>query len=448
MSLALGRWKGLGGALLALAMSGNFAPAQIQLNGTEAMDIRRDATVTAVEKVMPSVVNIATKNVVPRRDPFADFYLDFLGRQSADQPFSLGSGVVIDEAGYLLTNDHVVQRADKIAVKFAGSGEVYDATVVATDANSDVALLKINGAPGQKFQAIKLAPEDDLLLGETVLALGNPFGLGGSVSRGILSSKTRRAPKDGEPLVIQDCLQTDAAINPGNSGGPLVNLRGELIGLNVQYVPGGQSIGFAIPIKKLLAALGEIYPGEFLKSYWFGARVKAGSYPLRVTYVQPESPAARAGLRAGDAILLVNNRAPRSFIDFADKLVAGASADEQLLVQRGLERVELTLRLVPERDVFNASMIQSKLGLGVERGPDGFTITDVQTNSPAGAAGLQSGMLIRQVNEGTLPSDVTGFAKILHGLKKGETVRLGVAAVRRNGRFNVLLDGSVELAPR
>src|SRR3954469_2559693 len=222
-------WNFLGYAwiLTTLVLSSFYLP------GSEP-DIRRDATVIAVEEVMPSVVNIATETIVHVRDPFEDVFRQFWDpyhrRQPPNSQYSLGSGVVIDEAGYVLTNDHVVRRADKIAVKFASGTNVYDATVVASDAKSDVALLRLKARSGEKFHAIKLAREDDLLLGETVLALGNPYGLGGSVSRGILSSRSRTVPKEGSPLDIPNWLQTDAPINPGNSGGPLVNLRGELIG--------------------------------------------------------------------------------------------------------------------------------------------------------------------------------------------------------------------------
>jgi serine protease Do len=426
----------------------------------ESFDIRRDATVLAVEQVMPSVVNIATKNIVQVRDPFEEFYRQFWGRRSADSDYSLGSGVVIDEAGYLLTNDHVVRRADKIAVKFATGTDVYEATVVASDPKSDVALLKLTARPGERFHAIKLAHDDDLLLGETVLALGNPFGLGGSVSRGILSSKSRVAPKEGQPLIIQNCLQTDAAINPGNSGGPLVNLRGELIGINVQYVPEAQSIGFAIPIKRVIESLSEdIFPTDFVKSFWFGARVKVGTSPLIVTTVRPESPAGRAGLKSGDAILLVNGKAPKSFIDFTGLLAAKGDADLPLTIQRGFERSELTVRLVPATNVFNADMIRSKLGLNLDpltaqtatrygvNATAGFVVTSVLKDGPADVAHLQNGMLVTGV-DGQTPADLTTLAKMLYGKTKGEPVRLDVAVLQPVGNFNVLRQGNVELTPR
>lgn len=429
-------------------------------------DVRRDATVVAVEKVMPSVVNIATETIIQIRDPFEDFFRQFWGpyhrRQPPNSQYSLGSGVVIDEAGYLLTNDHVVRRADKIAVKFCTGTNVYSATVVASDPKSDVALLKLNAAPGEKFKAIQFAREDDLLLGETVLALGNPFGLGGSVTRGILSSKSRVLPKEGEPLDIPNWLQTDAPINLGNSGGPLVNVRAELIGINVAVLnefegQRAQGIGFAIPIRRVLEALSDIFPTEFVKTYWFGARVKVGTTPLVITAVQPQSPAGKAGLKAGDAIIQVNGKAPKSFIDFADLLAAGAGSDVKLALQRGTAQKEIAVRLVPENTVFNAGLIRDRLGLNLEElapqvaarygvGPsEGFLVTGVEENSQAATAGLQRNMLVTGM-DGRQPGNLCAAAKLLYPKKKGDRVQLDLAVPQRMGNFNVLRQGSVELA--
>ena len=435
---------------------------------TEETDVRRDATVVAVEKVMPSVVNIATETIIHVRDPFEEFFRQFWDpyhrRQPPNSQYSLGSGVVIDEAGYLLTNDHVVRRADKIAVKFCAGTNLYSATVVASDPKSDVALLKLNAQPGEKFKAIQLAHEDDLLLGETVLALGNPFGLGGSVSRGILSSKSRIVPKEGEPLDIPNWLQTDAPINLGNSGGPLVNLRGELIGINVAVlneVEGqrAQGIGFAIPIRRVLEALSDIFPTEFVKAYWFGARVKVGTTPLVITSVQAQSPAGQAGLKVGDAILQVNGKPPRSFIDFTDLLAADAGSEVSLAIRRGTARKDMLVRLVPQKSVFNAGMIRDKLGLNLEEltpqlaarygvgASDAFLITGVQGDSLAAGAGLQPGILVTAL-DGQLPADLSAAAKLLYAKKQGDRVQLGIAVQQRMGNFNVLRQGTVELAVR
>jgi S1-C subfamily serine protease len=431
-------------------------------------DIRRDATVLAVEKAMPSVVNIATETIIHVRDPFEEIFRQFMypyhGQQSAHPQYSLGSGVVIDEAGYLLTNNHVVQRADKIEVKFCTGTNIYDASVVASDPKSDVALLKLKARPGEKFSAIHFAHEDDLLLGETVLAMGNPFGLGGSVSRGILSSKSRIIAKEGEPMDIPNWLQTDAPINFGNSGGPLVNLRGELIGINVAVLRNYQGqlaegIGFAIPIRRVLEALSDIFPTEFVKSLWFGARVKVGTTPLVITSVQPQSPAGKAGVRPGDAILQVNGRAPKSFIDFTDLLVSNAAEKASLKVQRGAAQKEIEVRLVPEKEVFNAAMIRDRLGLNLEeltpeqaaryqvRVSDGYIITGVQADSPAAAAGLQGGILVTAI-DGRTPQDLTAAAKELYAKKKGDRVVLDVVVRQHMGAYDLLRTVPVELAAR
>ena len=435
---------------------------------TADSDIRRDPTVLAVDKVMPSVVNIATETIIHVRDPFEEFFRQFWGPYHRQQPpnsqYSLGSGVVIDEAGYLLTNDHVVRRADKIAIKFCAGTNVYEATVVASDPKSDVALLKLKARPGEKFSAIKFAREDDLLLGETVLALGNPFGLGGSVSRGILSSKSRMAAKEGQPLDIPNWLQTDAPINLGNSGGPLVNLHGELIGINVAVLRNFQGelaegIGFAIPIRRVLEALSDIFPTEFVKTFWFGARVKVGTTPLVVMSVQPQSPAGQAGLRTGDAVLQVNGKTPKSFIDFTDLLATNPATAVTLTIQRGTAQKEVAVRLVPEKSVFNAEMIRDKLGLSLEeltpqlaarygvRASEGYIITAVLGDGPAAAAGLDRGILVTAL-EGQNPPDLTAAAKLIYPKKKGERVLLDIAVRQRMGNYNVLRQGSVELAVR
>ena len=422
-------------------------------------DVRRDATVMAVEQVMPSVVNIATKNIAPVRNAFEQWRRQAYHLRPYDEYYSLGSGVVIDENGYLLTNDHVVQNATQIAVRFGTGTNEYEATVVQTDPRTDVALLKLKAKPGEKFHAIKLAREDDLLLGETVLALGNPLGLGGSVTRGILSSKSRVDPVEGETLRYPNWLQTDAPINPGNSGGPLVNLRGELIGINVaeySLTSEGrpvQGIGFAIPIKLVEEA--DVFPTPFVKSFWFGARLKIGSYPLEIISVQTDSPAAKAGIKVGDQVLQVNNRMPKSFIDFADLLLAGARADITLSLRRGEEVKDVTVKMVPIDSYFNAGLIRKRTGMDLEvvelppflrftaDASTGFLVRSVDADSPAAAVGFQKGFLIRAVDSQT-PADVTAFAKLLAFTKPGDPVMLDIVASRQTGIWGT---GTVKLYP-
>jgi serine protease Do len=426
-----------------LAALAGFGLAGLILSAVAAdeEDIRRDATVRTIEQVMPSVVNIATESVVPIKDPFEAMFRRFYGQQPTDTFTSLGSGVVIDETGYLLTNDHVVRRADRIAVKFNTGTNVYEASIVASDPKRDVALLKLKARVGEKFHAIRMAREDDLLLGETVLALGNPFGLGGSVSRGILSSKNRTMPKEGAPLDIPNWLQTDAPINPGNSGGPLINLRGELIGINVAVLNeyGGQpvqGIGFAIPIRLVEEALGDILPTEFVKSFWFGARMKVGSYPLVITSVEPDSPAGRAGMKVGDTVVQVNGKVPKNIIEFGDMLTARADSENAVTIRRGGNIQEFKIKLMPDTVVFNADMIRKKVGLTLDPVARGnatvFVISRVDSGSPAEDAGLQKNMVITALN-GQVPDDIKSFAKMLNEKRRGDVVLINLLIPQRTG---------------
>ncbi|MBI3877620.1 MAG: trypsin-like peptidase domain-containing protein, partial [Verrucomicrobia bacterium] len=186
-----------------LVWPGLLLGGPVERNAGAEPDIRRDAVVEVVERVMPCVVNIGTETVVEVRDPFEQIFKDFFGPYSRGRSpgrqysqYSLGSGVIIDEDGYVLTNLHVVRRASRVWVKLQDGRELEAEPLVGTGV-TDVALLRLKGKPGEKFKAVQFARDDDLLLGETVIALGNPFGLGGTVTRGILSSKDRRAPREG-----------------------------------------------------------------------------------------------------------------------------------------------------------------------------------------------------------------------------------------------------------
>lgn len=426
-------------------------------------DVRRDAAVEAVQRVLPSVVNIATEEVVPIRDPlenlFREFFDPYYRHRQPNTQYSLGSGVILDEEGYVLTNFHVVGRARRVWVKL-NDGREFEADKEAVSSAADVALIKIRAPKHETFTAIRLAADDDLLLGETVLALGNPFGLGGSVSKGILSSKTRRPPNQDEPLDVPDWLQTDAAINPGNSGGPLINLKGELIGINVAVLNQGQGIGFAIPVKRVTEKLAEVYSPEGIDGMWFGARVRPGSAPLQIATVQLESPAGKAGLRPGDFILQVNGRAPRSFIDFVGTLhSAKDQRDLVFAVQRGAERRNATVRQVPEKTFFNADLIRRKIGatvqaltpeaarnLGLFRA-EGLMVSAVDATGPAANVDLQRGMIITSL-DGQPMNDVVLAAKKLYARVKGEKVRLELIVPSQRGGFIRLTQAAVDVVVR
>jgi S1-C subfamily serine protease len=276
-----------------------------------------------------------------------------------------------------------------------------------------------------------------------------------------LSSKSRTAPKENDQLDIPNWLQTDASINPGNSGGPLVNLRGELIGLNVAILSDAQGIGFAIPIKHVSAALSEMFTPEASgKSLWFGARMKAGSPPVTIAAVQPQSPADKAGLKVGDQVLQVNGAVPKGFIDFNELLVNSAKEDVSLAVQSGGEHRDVVVRLVPENTFFNVELIQRMLGVKVQRqelrpelvrylglnSTDGLMIAGVDKGTAA-AESLEPGYLITRI-DGQVPDNLVAAAKLLYAKKKGDRVQLNVVAQQQRGSFISYNQGSVELTVR
>jgi S1-C subfamily serine protease len=427
-------------------------------------DPRRDATVEAVAKVMPAVVNLGTETVVEVRDPVADLFQRYWGpyyrRRPPSSQYSLGSGVIIDETGYVLTNDHVTRRANRIWVKLSeeAGGKTYEAERVAGSEESDVALLRILAEPEERFSAVKFAADDDISLGETVIALGNPFGLGGSVSRGILSSKSRRPPQEDSPLGLEDWLQTDAAINPGNSGGPLINLRGELIGLNVAIFSEGQGIGFAVPVKRVAEALADIF-SPAIGRMWFGASVRPASSGVTVARVEPGSPAAKAGLREGDLITEVKGQPVRGFIDFTkDLLASGSDEDIKLVYERAGTRRETTTRLLAETEVFNEQLIKQKTGLSLQEltrplarrlgllTTEGLLVAGVDRDSPADALGIKPGSLVIGLNVEAV-DDVVSAARLLYRKESGDEVRVVLLIqMRRAGMiFHQRLAGDLEI---
>lgn len=420
----------------------------------QANDVtRRSPTVKAVSQVMPSVVNIATKTRVQRVGYLYDWWRDNWTPYAQQLPpeESAGSGVIISESGYVLTNVHVVRDADEIWVKLtdeSGKQMIYQAEAIAGSLTTDIALLRIiPEKKGEVFAAVTFAADDDLLLGETVMALGNPFGLGGSVSQGILSSKSRRTETDGQRLEIPDWLQTDASINPGNSGGPLINLSGEIIGINVAVLREGQGIGFAIPIKRVNESMSRFFTPEFLDDNWFGVSIDAGTRPPRVASVEAESPAAKAGLSVGDKILRVNGSENDSFIDLASQLVGvGKDRTIQFQIERNGKKLDRTVELIPENAVFNAGLIRQKIGAILERltpevaealrldSTDGFVISQVDKDTPAAEANLRPGLVVTSI-DGRKIADIIDAARIFHSKNKGDEVTLNIVQMRQRGIF-------------
>ena len=259
---------------------------------------------------------------------------------------------------------------------------------------------------------------------------------------------------------VQDWLQTDAAINPGNSGGPLINLKGELIGVSVAVLSDAQGIGFAIPIKRVSEKLAEIFSPETLDGLWFGASIRPGNARLTVAAVQPNSPAEKGGLRAGDIIVQVDGVSPRGFVQFVNALRAVKEKQAIALgVQRGRDRKTVHVRLVPESSYFNARLVLERTGLSVQEltprlaqtmglgGASGLLISDVEPRSPGAEAKLKQGMVLTSADGQSL-TDVVGFAKLLASKGGGNHTRVELLIQIRRGTFIQLHEAAADLGVR
>jgi len=286
--------------------------------------VRCTPVVKAVHKVISSVINISTERLVPiKSDAFQDYYREYYGSHYYKQLIPLGSGVIIDSNGLILTNYHVVNRASVIHV-YLWNGMTARVSIVAFDSTNDLVLLKINDEDMKRLyeplQVIDFGVPSDLFLGESVITIGNPFGLGHSVATGVLSAKNRSF-QVSRGVVFSDILQTDAAINPGNSGGPLINLDGQLIGLNLAIRRNSEGIGFAIPLSRLEAVLAKwLLPSRFsiaICGFTPKTILADGKVQVVTQDVIKNSPADLAGLKPGDQILEINGRGVERAIDIS-----------------------------------------------------------------------------------------------------------------------------------
>ena len=276
---------------------------------------RRTPIVTVAHDVGPAVVNIQTESTIRRRevDPFFDPFGVFGGRDRSYTSQSLGSGFVWSSEGIIVTNNHVVEGASRITVNFSDGTQV-PAKLIGVDPDSDVAVLRVDA---KKLLAAPIGTSSDLLIGETVIAVGNPFGLSGTVTTGVVSALGRSVPSKEAGRTFTDFIQTDASINPGNSGGPLLNIEGRVIGINTMIYANAQGIGFAIPVDRAKKVFQDILRYGQVHSAWIGAvtatitpeearrtglRASRGALVARVI---PGSPAQSAGLKAGDIITAV-----------------------------------------------------------------------------------------------------------------------------------------------
>ena len=418
-------------------------------------------------KIGPMVVNVST--IEMRRagenmpgsedDPLNQFWRRFFGGRMPQGPqrqSGLGSGFIIDRDGTILTNDHVVEGAEKIAVTLS-DGQKFTAKVLGKDQKTDIAIIKIDA--GQDLPAVTLGDSDRLEVGEWVMAIGNPFGLDHTVTAGIVSAKGRHIG-DGP---YEDFIQTDASINPGNSGGPLINLRGEVVGINTAIFSqsgGNIGIGFAIPtnlVKDLLPQLKA--KGKVVRGY-LGATIQkmtpdiAASMGLTqvagalVAEVAKDGPAERAGIKTGDVIVAFDGKEIRDSSELplqVARLAPGKKVQVKIIRDGKELTVSTTLGEFREKEVV-ASNETGELGLAVEKvtpevaeelgleQAEGVVITEVKPGSAADDAGLQKGDVIAEINRHPVRT-VADFRRETANAAKDRSVLLLV----RRGRGSLFL---------
>ena len=383
-----------------------------------------------VEELLPSVVSIATSQIVERRSsslpelpeghPFNDMFKDFFGDQMPrrENMTGLGSGFIISEDGYVVTNDHVISRADQITVIFNNGVDEVPAELVGTDPKTDIAVLKID-PDIIEIQPVNWGDSEISRVGDIVLAIGNPLGLGGTVTSGIISSINRDI--GGGPYV--DFIQTDAPINRGNSGGPLFNLDGKVIGINsmiISQTGGSVGLGFSIPSSTAKLIVNQIISFGQAKRGWLGVQIQDltpefseslgydstdGAF---VASVQPDSPASKSNIQAGDIIMEFNGKKISSFKDLP-KVVAETPVDSEVIVNvwRNGGLIEVTVKI----DELNEGQKKPAVSKGTYIKELDITLRELDDESiqSLGLDPETTGVLVKEVGEkniNLLPNDI------------------------------------------
>ncbi len=392
-------------------------------SGVTAGEPRRTPIVEAVDRAKAAIVNIHGEKTVAADDSRHD------QPENARRVNGMGTGVIIDERGYIVTNHHVVEGVPKIHVTLSDDS-TYIARLLSFDAATDLAIIHIDA--GRELPVIPIGVSNDLLLGETVIAVGNAYGYSHTVTHGIISS-LHRSVQVSDMQGYDDLIQTDAAINPGNSGGPLLNIDGEMIGVNVAVRAGAQLIGFAIPVDNVMTIVADLLSTRRLTKTWHGVTTRPQDGGLLVVDVDEESPAATAGLRTGDVIKSVRERAVIRSVDLERALLeCKAGDDAALAIEREQQPLAMKVTMVqlPEKKRIEDAAWEL-LGLRVQPTPSrqfaqlgtkfhgGLTVSAVRPDSPAANQKIRRGDILVGMHrwETTTPDHV---AFVLGRVEQGE----------------------------
>ncbi|HEX2579622.1 MAG TPA: DegQ family serine endoprotease [Rhabdochlamydiaceae bacterium] len=390
----------------------------------------------------------------PFNDEFLQRFFGFQGKPTTPQPqIGQGSGLIVSADGYIMTNAHVVKGADKIEVTL-NDGEVKTATLIGADPHTDLAVIKMDNTKDSPY--LKLGDSDALEVAEWVIAIGSPFQLQASVTVGVVSAKGRQGLNISD---LEDFIQTDAAINPGNSGGPLLNLDGNVIGINTAIVSrsgGYMGIGFAIPSNMAKNVMDQIIKKGSVTRGFLGVSLQAVDKEIAAGFNLPKvegvlisgiekgSPADKAGLQQGDIILEYNNKSIKSLQSFRyDISLMNPESKVNLKVNRKGKIMIFTVTLGSAAEGGSPAVISQKLGIEVENlntemsrqlgytsGEEGVVITKVKPGSPAAMAGIRPGFLIQAINHKKI-ANTTDYEAALHETSQNKRVLLLV----RNGKM-------------
>jgi len=459
-------------SLAVLLLSAAFASptlAQDRRVPTSPSDIKLSYA-PIVQRVQPAVVNVYAAKIVQNHNPFLDDpifrrFFGLPGGQQEQMQRSLGSGVMVDSSGLVVTNVHVIEGADQVKVSLSDKRE-FEAEIMLKDSRSDLAVLRLKDSH-EKFPTLELANSDELMVGDVVIAIGNPFGVGQTVTHGIISALARTQVGITD---YQFFIQTDAAINPGNSGGALVDMTGRLVGINTAIYSrsgGSQGIGFAIPANMVRVVVASAKSGgKAVKRPWLGARLQAVTPEIAeslglktpsgalVASIVPNSPAARAGLKSSDLITAIDGQAieDANAFDyrFATHPLGGTS---QIDVQRGGKAVRLTVPLETAPDTGRNEIVLSSRSpfqgakvanispavadeLHLDADTEGVVITELGDDSTAANVGFQKGDVILAVNN-TKVGKTSDLEKAT-----SQSTRVWRITLMRNGQqINVTLGG-------